>query len=970
MNIKTVSLLIVTMAVIAFSFAVLPSTSHNVASMEATAFSTQSSVYNGSITILPNGQLSLQNTSAASPFTHSGDYYNLTENVNGTLMIEKTGAIVNGNGFSMYNNSTSQPIVNITEANNVDLNNLHIASTSTGGIMVRNASHVSLNELNLTIFSLGIAVEENTHYVNVSNSVITMGNDGYFNFLGIGMGMGNFGFPAPTTLSSNNSIFNDTISMYDAYFGAFLIGSNNTVAKNDRVSVTNGAFISSIIAANNTMVKGLNMTGSAEYGLVVTTSSGGASKNNTLEDSSFNFTDPSTSGTSEGIAFQSSGTISGNNIKMSGKSDGAYGIFSPSSNLNITDNSIRVSNTNGKGNTSGIFENGSNALVTGNSISVSGNNSFGIQVLNGTDSTFSSNYANLSGINTTGISESGNSTDSMNLDGNSIYLNGTGTVNGIELNGSNQTIRNNLIVPYTGTSVVGITGYTTNASAYYNLNILENNLSFIHDSSANMKTGISLHSSHSIRDASITGNLISFDSSSQIGMSLANFTHSTVSSNNILFTNGYAEYGMLLMDFKNSTVSDNYLNGYGSLASGVSFNGGNYLTVARNIVTGFAGSYFIDMANNTTFFGNTGNDSFDPIGISDSSNVTVYHNDFTYYYDAPVYLQNPKNIKFNLSYPIGGNYWNSYIGGGPSLIDIYSGPNQNIPGSDGINDSAFNLGSGYADYYPLMKPWINPQAVFGESGLLSGSSWSVTFNGMTKVSTGNEIVFDIVNGTYQNYSYTVHTTNGYTGGGESGVFSYMGDNSFNLNSTFAPLYTFKIAETGLPAGTSWNVTVNGTVHTLTTGSISFLGTNGTKFSYSFENTTLYYTAAAGGSATMNGKNVTVSVEYKHWAYITGNFSQAGVNVTLNGKKIGTGSFSFNESVPAGTYRVVVSGNGYVTKYNNFTLNPGQSMNISTTLNAVKKNTPFPMTYIYAIAGGVVVVALIGGVYYFFRLRKS
>lgn len=966
-NIKTLSLLIVTMAVFAYSFAVLPATSHASSIKEATAFTANTSVYNGSITILPDGQLSLQNTSAASPFTHSGDYYNLTENVNGTLIIEKTGAIVNGNGLAFYNNTTTtQPVVNITGADNVDLSNLHITSTSTDGIMVINASHINLNKLNLTILSLGIAVVENTHYVNVSNSVITMGNNGFLNFLGIGMGMKSSGFPTPTIYSSNNSIFNDTISIYYGYFGGFLIGSNNTVALNDKVSEKNGAFVGAAIGANNTLVKGLNLTTSAQEGLLVSSSYGSTSTNNTIEDSSFNITKPSSTITTEAVYFHSSGTISGNSIKVNGKGEGGYGVYSDSGNINITDNNIQIFNTSGKGNSSGIIENGSHVMVSGNSIEAGGSNVSAIQVTNGTHSSYDSNYMNLSGTKTTGILEVGNNTDSINIEANSIYLNGTGTVRGVEINGSNQTIRNNLVVPYSGTTAVGISGYTTNASAYHNLIISDNNLSFIHDPSSSTETGISLHASHSILDSSITGNAIAFESSMETGMSLTNLTGSTVSSNNLYFGFSSAYVGMMLTGFMNSTITGNYMNGNLSGSNGLEFIGGNNLTVSGNNVLGFEGSYFLGTSNNITFFGNTGNYSQSPMGISDSSNVTVYHNNFIYYVGGPVYLYNNKNLLFNLSYPIGGNYW----GGIASMTDVYSGPNQNIPGVDGINDTAYNLGSGYADYYPLMTPWINPQAVFSESGLLPGSSWSVTFNGVTKISTGKEIVFNIVNGTYQGYSYTVHNTAGYIGGGQTGVFEYTGNNTFRTSSTFTPLYTFSVAETGLPAGSAWNVTVNGTVHKLTTGSISFMGTNGTKFSYSFENTTLYYTSAAGGSATINGNNVTVSIGYKHWAYITGDFNQAGVNVTVNGKNVGNGSFSFNESVPAGTYHIVISGNGYVTKYDNFTLTPGQTVNISTTLNAVKKSTPFPMTYVYIIAGCVGAVAVIGGAYYFFRLRKS
>ena len=53
-------------------------------------------------------------------------------------------------------------------------------------------------------------------------------------------------------------------------------------------------------------------------------------------------------------------------------------------------------------------------------------------------------------------------------------------------------------------------------------------------------------------------------------------------------------------------------------------------------------------------------------------------------------------------YPSGGNYWSGYAG-----IDIFSGPDQNQPGSDGIGDSPYNCTGNSQDRYPLMQPWTS-----------------------------------------------------------------------------------------------------------------------------------------------------------------------------------------------------------------------------------------------------------------------
>jgi len=54
---------------------------------------------------------------------------------------------------------------------------------------------------------------------------------------------------------------------------------------------------------------------------------------------------------------------------------------------------------------------------------------------------------------------------------------------------------------------------------------------------------------------------------------------------------------------------------------------------------------------------------------------------------------------WDYGYPSGGNYWSDYTG-----VDVYNGPNQNVPGSDGIGDSNYTINAINNDCYPLMGP--------------------------------------------------------------------------------------------------------------------------------------------------------------------------------------------------------------------------------------------------------------------------
>jgi len=113
--------------------------------------------------------------------------------------------------------------------------------------------------------------------------------------------------------------------------------------------------------------------------------------------------------------------------------------------------------------------------------------------------------------------------------------------------------------------------------------------------------------------------------------------------------------------------------------------------------------------------GDTNGDGFDDIIISSSSGITnidlkfssnnwIVDNNFMYnYYWAYDYSTN----YWNEWYPVGGNYWTNYNG-----EDLYSGPDQNIPGSDGIGDTRFWIYYYYPlsyayDNYPYMNPFLS-----------------------------------------------------------------------------------------------------------------------------------------------------------------------------------------------------------------------------------------------------------------------
>ncbi len=84
--------------------------------------------------------------------------------------------------------------------------------------------------------------------------------------------------------------------------------------------------------------------------------------------------------------------------------------------------------------------------------------------------------------------------------------------------------------------------------------------------------------------------------------------------------------------------------------------------------------------------------------VNNSLNGIIYHNNlFNNSFNA---VDNSGHI-WNKSYPTCGNFWGDYGGD-----DLYSGPNQDVPGPDGIGDIPYEIPCEHGiDYYPLMNPF-------------------------------------------------------------------------------------------------------------------------------------------------------------------------------------------------------------------------------------------------------------------------
>ncbi len=157
--------------------------------------------------------------------------------------------------------------------------------------------------------------------------------------------------------------------------------------------------------------------------------------------------------------------------------------------------------------------------------------------------------------------------------------------------------------------------------------------------------------------------------------------------------------------------------------------------------------------------------------------------------------------------------------------------------------------------------------MFTESGLTSGTSWSISLNGTTLSSSNNTIEFTEPNGSY---FYTIQTIPGYRTTDYSGSFKVNG-NSVDEDIEWAMiLYPIIMTEYGIPSGTSWSATLTGTTFNGQSVNVTLSSTNSTvifnepngTYSYVVHLPSGYTSSNSKGTLNVSGASLTSSIAAK------------------------------------------------------------------------------------------------------------
>lgn len=206
-------------------------------------------------------------------------------------------------------------------------------------------------------------------------------------------------------------------------------------------------------------------------------------------------------------------------------------------------------------------------------------------------------------------------------------------------------------------------------------------------------------------------------------------------------------------------------------------------------------------------------------------------------------------------------------------------------------------------------------ATFQESGLPSGTPWSINVSGTIGSSSTSSITVRVPNGSF---SYSVLPVSGYTTSSGNGSFSVVGA-GYATTIPFTRLpsrYAVSFEELGLPAGTQWNVTLEGSNLSSRAAYANYTEYNG---SYRYNLSSPGFEPSPGaGTASVDGAPVEVTVRFVRIDYAV-TFTEQRLppdtpwSVSVGGQTLSATSASIVASLPNGSFPYTIgSVAGYAT----------------------------------------------------------
>ncbi|MEM0133762.1 MAG: hypothetical protein QXU18_00830 [Thermoplasmatales archaeon] len=282
----------------------------------------------------------------------------------------------------------------------------------------------------------------------------------------------------------------------------------------------------------------------------------------------------------------------------------------------------------------------------------------------------------------------------------------------------------------------------------------------------------------------------------------------------------------------------------------------------------------IPLANGTYFY----------VVLASSTNVNPFGSSSNYVYISTSHSINSRvsfisdqyNITFNEHGLSLGQSWNLLVMDQSGNIISYSATSGllNIPLQNGTYRFSAVAGSGFLAYPSLSWFTVNGTSSsliqhnitfvsnimvvnFDESGLLSGTEWSVTLNGLQKTSNIGIISFSLPGGIYV---YNLPSTGQYSPLQSVGIVTVANSNKTIPIQFHSIVSTVTFEVSSLPANYTWSVYVGGQVLETSNQSVSVSLQNGT---YQFQTLEqgFYYPTNPYGLFTVSGQSTTITIYF-------------------------------------------------------------------------------------------------------------
>ncbi|MCI4331074.1 MAG: YncE family protein [Thermoplasmata archaeon] len=278
---------------------------------------------------------------------------------------------------------------------------------------------------------------------------------------------------------------------------------------------------------------------------------------------------------------------------------------------------------------------------------------------------------------------------------------------------------------------------------------------------------------------------------------------------------------------------------------------------------------------------------------------------------------------------------------------------------------------------------------FVESGLPQHTTWSVALNGSGMTGSNPTLSFSEVNGSY---SFSVSPVTGYAPTPSSGPVVVSGK-AVNVSVAFAAIasgpYAVTFTETGLPAGSTWQVTLNGSTQSTSTTGTTFTEPNG-MYAYTVFALIDYAPIPSHGNVSVAGSALTQAIVFyevyplafaqmglppgTNWsATLTPTQPPAVILLVPSGAtgvtRWSDGASTIKFSVSNGTYSYTTSAAGHSSTPGSVTVS-GQSLGpLSVPFNSTSSGGGPAIPWTFVGAGVGVVLVLVVGVVALLVMRR-